>query len=456
MRFGTVIQLSILMICSSVLSQEYRYATIQLRSQNESLASDVADGLNLFGDTVGQAPLESFWLPRPALWPRDGGVIDLGTLGGDLGSARDINEVGEVVGSSGFEPGGSIFVGHAFLWRNGIMIELGTLGGESSGAGAINNQGQIVGDSEYEFGNYADRGFLWENGVMTALPAAPPELYSRGANDINEKSEAIGYGGGFDLQVNALLWRNGEMIDLGSLSGQGSRAEAINDLGQIVGRSEAANGNGHAVVWIDGRIIDIHDGRYGAYSWGQDINNAGHVIGAIGDFATTREMFIRESGHPMRLLKDLMPPRTREDWRLDRGHINDAGQMSVAANIRGTLDYFALLLTPVDPSLDLAAPAPGRAGEANALSVTNATPSARVVFLYSKHGGGTRIPGCDLQQNALQLDQPTIIGSAIADGNGVAAITRTVPLVARGQTILFQAVVQNECAISQLVVHEFE
>ncbi len=84
------------------------------------------------------------------------------------------------------------------------------------------------------------------------------------------------------------------------------------------------------------------------------------------------------------------------------------------------------------------------------------TPGARVTFLYSKTGGGTRIPGCDLQQNALQLDSPTVIGAAVADSNGVASITRTVPPVARGQTILFQAVVQGECAISQLVVFRFE
>jgi hypothetical protein len=78
------------------------------------------------------------------------------------------------------------------------------------------------------------------------------------------------------------------------------------------------------------------------------------------------------------------------------------------------------------------------------------------VFLYSKQGGGTRIPGCDLQQNALQIENPIVIGTAVADGNGNASIIRNVPNIARGQTILFQAVVQNECAISQLVVHQFE
>jgi len=134
--------------------------------------------------------------------------------------------------------------------------------------------------------------------------------------------------------------------------------------------------------------------------------------------------------------------------------INNAGQIPVTGKYDD--DHWALLLTPVHPSMTLQGPQPGRAGTTNGLRVTGVTPGARVTFLYSRHGGGTRIPGCDLQQNALQLDNPTVIGTAIANQQGVATITRPVPLIARGQTILFQAVVQNQCAISQLVVHRFD
>ncbi|MCC6906710.1 MAG: hypothetical protein IT430_02100 [Phycisphaerales bacterium] len=442
-------------IVAGASAQDYPYALLRLPSQNESLKSDAAGALNAFGDVVGSAPTESIWWPRAVLWPREGGVIDLGTLGGDLSSAGDINDLGEIVGSSGFELGGSIFVGHAFLWRNGQMIDLGTLGGESSGAVGINNRSQVVGNSEFEFGNLASVGFLWEQGIMRELDDPWPDRNATDVWGIGEDGGVVGKGLNLDGMQRAMLWIDEVPVDLGSLSQGSSVAYAINDLGQIVGSSNAANGNLHAVVWIDGQIFDLHVPEYGPASWGQDINNAGQVIGAIG-YLGTREMFIRESSQPMRLLKDLTPPRTREDWRFDRGHINDAGQISVTAYIRGTIDRFALLLTPVNPSMDLAAPSPGTAGTANTITVSNVTPGARVTFLYSRNGGGTRIPGCDLQQNALQLDQPTIIGSAIADANGVATITRPVPLIARGQTILFQAVVQNECAISQLVVHEFE
>ncbi|MCC6907904.1 MAG: hypothetical protein IT430_08205 [Phycisphaerales bacterium] len=438
-------------------AQEYRYALFQLPSQNESLGVDASGGLNAAGDVVGSAPNESFWNPRAVLWPLDGGVIDLGTLGGDLAGATAINDRGEIVGSSGFKPGGSYFKRRAFVWRDGEMTDRGTLGGETSVAYQINNSGVIVGESEFEFGNSASVGFVWSAGQMRELDDPWPDRNATDVWGINDDGKIVGKGLNAQGFQRAMIWVNEVPSDLGSLAGGESVAYAINELGDVVGRSATANGRDHAVIWIDQQIIDIHDEQYGPYSWGDDINNQRQVIGSIGNHIASRRMFIWEPGQPMRLLKHLIPPRTRLNWRLDRGRINDVGQICSTAEPDGNPGAtFALLLTRVDPSMSLAAPLPGTAGTANTTTVSNARPGARVIFLYSRHGGGTRIPGCDLQQNALQLDQPTIIGSAIADQNGVASITRTVPLIARGQTILFQAAVQNECAISQLVVWRFE
>jgi hypothetical protein len=160
-------------------------------------------------------------------------------------------------------------------------------------------------------------------------------------------------------------------------------------------------------------------------------------------------------GQPMRLVKDLLPPLLTSQWRLDNGEINDAGQISAAGALQGGGND-ALMITPVYPSMVLANPMPGIAGEQNTLTITGVTPGKRVYFYYSRNGGGTRIPGCDLQQNALQLDNPKPIGSSIADENGNATISKNVPIAARGQWILMQAVVPGECAISQLVVKRFE
>ncbi|MCL4196922.1 MAG: hypothetical protein KJZ69_05460 [Phycisphaerales bacterium] len=439
---------------TDVGAQDYRYALFDLPSLIHEDQFTGGAGISSSGNVVGFAAIDQVEF-HGVLWPSTGNIIDLGTLGGDSSSAVVINDIGEIAGWSNFEPGGSVFVRHAVIWRGMEMIDLGTLGGESSFANGMNNVGQVVGQSEIEWGRFNGRAFLWESGVMQELPRlCECSDSSYGANDINDAGEIVGTNPS-PVGPIAVLWVNGKVFDLGSLSGNGSQAHAINEQGVIVGYSVAANGQGHAVKWVDRQIIDIHSPLIIPPSFARDINNVGQIVG---DAVGYTRGFILNPGEQMILLDDLVPPRLRLPWWINRAtSINDAGQIAAEAKVPGRpSDYWAVLLSPVETTMTMRSPQPGRAGEANRLRVTGVTPGARVVFLYSRHGGGERIPGCDLQQNALQLDSPTVIGTAIADANGVATITRTVPPIAQGQTILFQAVVQNECAISQLVVHRFE
>jgi probable HAF family extracellular repeat protein len=92
-------------------------------------------GMNVAGD-------QSF---HSFLW--DGQSLrDLGTLGGDFGSANWVNEGSGVVGwacSAGCR------AAHAFLWRRGAMTDLGVLAGnQCSIAYGINSRGEIVGSSD--------------------------------------------------------------------------------------------------------------------------------------------------------------------------------------------------------------------------------------------------------------------------------------------------------------------
>src|SRR5262249_20336724 len=140
----------------------------------------VARGINLHGQAVGNSqPIETASIghcpttPLPVeehhavLWD-NGGITDLGTLGGVFGLAKGINDRTQVVGFSSLANGEE----HAFYWSEGVMSDLGTLGGDFSLANRINNRGQVVGLSRTKDGEM--HAVLWQSGVMTDLNSLIP------------------------------------------------------------------------------------------------------------------------------------------------------------------------------------------------------------------------------------------------------------------------------------------
>ncbi len=448
-RFCVPMVSMLLAASTPVIARQYPYALFELPPLDGQLLGASANEINESGVLVGSAAQGSGL--HPTMWS-DLAVTDLGPLGGDAWSAAQaINNAGDAVGWSGR----SGTHHKALLWIQGQKIELGTLGGDVSEAQGINDAGQIVGWSEDSPGGYA-YGFLWENGQMRALPG----LVQPGgmAYAINSSGEIVGTAyPEFPRDRVAVVWRNEQIVELPTLDGHTTVAFSINDLGQIVGHSKLGEYY-HAVAWVNDEIFDLHPRGVPRHSAAFGINNNSEVVGYFGHAPLDQQAFIWDQVKGMRLLDKLVPPRLAERWSIYQAYdINDAGQIAAYGAVPNRpLTLYAFLVNPVYPSLDLAPPSPGRAGTSNMITISNVTPGATVQFFYSRHGGGTRIPGCDLQQNALQLDNPTVIGTATANQNGIATITRPVPLIARGQTILFQAVVQNECAISQLVVHRFE
>ena len=341
------------------------------------------------------------------LWPSSGGVTDLGTLGGSESIAYGIDSNGRVVGGSDLLPSGS----NPFLWVDGEMAALGDFGTPGGEAYATNDVGQIVG---YAAGSSEGGAFLWENGQLTNLGAL--------------------------------------------VSGRRTFARDINNSGMIVGYADVLDYTQRAVIWRDGAITNIHDDRLGLESFAYAVNDRGQAVGGlvVDNFPLEFGAFLYEGNGPMVNLDTMLPPHLNWSRIESASDINDHGEIVGRGN-RSNGHGAAYLLAPVHPTLTLQGPQPGRAGTLNGMRVTGCTPGARVHFYYSTHGGGTLVPGCNHTDGVtLQLENPIRAGSATANANGVATLTRFIPGNARNLgDILIQAIDADNCRITQLVVHQF-
>lgn len=212
-----------------------------------------AAAINDHGHIVGAIDDDGSLFYEGILWA-NGSRTALGDLGGGSTRPADINNAGQIVGTSNT----SVELGapHAFLWQNGVMTDLGLLRSDDqdSFASAINADGVIVGTSERldENTGVDYRPFVWENGVMSAIPTPSHEAY---ATDINDAGVVVGLmrTGGAASPYHAWIYVNGVVTNLNSLIPSGSGlhvayANAINNNGQIAGVAFDAQGQAHGVL----------------------------------------------------------------------------------------------------------------------------------------------------------------------------------------------------------------
>jgi len=141
------------------------------------------------------------------------------------------------------------------------------------------------------------------------------------------------------------------MQDLGTLGGELSRAYGVNDLGDVVGYSERAPGGDrilHAVLWRAGEMTDLGALVGFLESLADAINDRGQAVGLATRGAPVFG-FLYDPDSGMRDTDALVSPNS--GWsRLDPRDINDAGQIVGSGTFRGL--RLAFLMTPLDGDFD--------------------------------------------------------------------------------------------------------
>ena len=223
------------------------------------------------------------------------------------------------------------------------LLDLGTLGGPNSFVNGspppmINNQGTVAGEADISVmcaylpsAGLASPGFKWQNGSLSSIGTIGNGCFNL-PNAISSNGTIAGAG---DIGVidpiygplgHAYVWRNGQIVDLGTFGGPFSLANAVNNRGQATGGAENTdpdlwNFGGlvglpsptawHGFLWQGGILTDLGT-LGGPDSAGVVINESGQITG----FSFTNDVPNPTTGIP-----------TVDPFLWHRGRMTDLGTL---------------------------------------------------------------------------------------------------------------------------------
>jgi probable HAF family extracellular repeat protein len=335
----------------------------------------LANGLaiNGKGQVAGNSRSDSVRLINHAFFwdPSIGVMEDLGTLGGDSTYAADINEQGQITGTSQ-----TVASDTAFLW-DPITREMRDLGSLINEDGIEHSEGMAISDSGYATGVFitarpdaprASKVFVWSpmTQQIVRIPTFSGSVESTGAVDINNAGQVVGGAGDSTGASQAFRWNMASnSVDFpGTLGGDQTTPVAMNEVGQItgvayvVGTTPTVPTVSHAFFWdaTKSRIRDLGVLGYPShkfaaqYSEGLGINNVGEITGTSTTASEGFKHAFLWDGLELRDLNALISPNDPliGSVTLERGvAINDAGRILAIGQDPRTGAPSSYLLTPL-------------------------------------------------------------------------------------------------------------
>ncbi|GIV05348.1 MAG: hypothetical protein KatS3mg016_0923 [Fimbriimonadales bacterium] len=170
-----------------------------------------ADGSVVVGTSRSSAP-------RAFRWTRNGGMQDLGTLGGILALGTAISADGQTIVGYSSDAQGRLL---AFRWRNGQMTSLGALTGVVwSEAYGVSADGSVISGHAWGFANFT--AVRWNNGVIQNLGTLGGANASRAWGVSGDGRVVVGAAffpsQGFP-EARAVRWTNSAIQQLGAVPG---------------------------------------------------------------------------------------------------------------------------------------------------------------------------------------------------------------------------------------------
>jgi probable HAF family extracellular repeat protein len=303
--------------------------------------------------------------------------LALGTLGGKNSSINwnGINDPGEAVGMSETsvpDPNGEDICGFGthlmclpFLWQNGVMSALPPVGGNNGQASAINNGGQVAGwaengvvDSTCPPGmtnNRIEQPVLWSKGKAQVLPTIDRDPDGQ-AIGVNNQGQVVGYSGTCTAVNHAIVWENDTATSLPNLGNPYAVAYAINSHGQIVGQAINSDGTPLAALWQDNTVTALGGGALlpgDQATFATSINNQGQAVGSSFAQGGWSHGLLWQNG----VMTDLntLFPASSHLYVISASNINDSGQIAgMAIEMAGPHAkniVHAFLATPVNENM---------------------------------------------------------------------------------------------------------